>query len=64
MSVCAEKTMLNKTSLLLERVYGFVCLLIFQVRVTPGLFFCPARNKVLSVKLNNHQTVTDKQINS
>jgi len=38
-SVVVGGEMLNKASFCADRVYGFVCLLIFQVRELPGSFF-------------------------
>ncbi len=39
MFVGVGAVMLNKASFCADRVYGFVCLLIFQVRGFPDLFF-------------------------
>jgi len=39
MSVVVGGEKLNKASFCADRVYGFVCLLIFQVREYPDLFF-------------------------
>jgi len=37
--VCVQNVMLTESSFMADIVYGFVCLLIFQVRVYPDLFF-------------------------
>ncbi len=39
LSVFIAIIMVKKTSFRFERVYGFVCLLIFQVRENPDFFF-------------------------
>jgi hypothetical protein len=61
MSVIGEKSVLNKTSLSLERVFGFVCLLIFQVRVTPGFFFARMAT-TFCLMVNNQQNITDRLV--
>jgi len=60
LSADVVKIIVNKTSFEVEKLHGFVCLLIFQSGYNPGFFFLAAFDRLLKFNLRESVKSADR----